>query len=73
MTQKPLEVSDLYEQYAVKAAISQFLALNEQLNKGTIKMPKQDEEAKEPVPAPIQAMHMTMSNLKSDFIKQHNQ
>ena len=39
MTNKPLERDDLYEQYAVKAAILQFLALNEQLNKGTVKLP----------------------------------
>ena len=31
------------------------------------------EEEKEPVPAPIQAMNMTMSNLRKGFLEQHDE
>ena len=44
MTNKPLEVSDLFENFAVKAAIAQFIELNDKINKGSIRI---DEEQKD--------------------------
>lgn len=46
MTQKPLERTDLFAQFAVKSAIEQYVKLNESINNGKIKIGK-NEESKE--------------------------
>ena len=59
LTQKPLELSDLFPQYAVKAAIKQYLLLQENINAGKVKIDVK-EESKEPVVDEVKMMNMTM-------------
>ncbi len=70
MTQKPLELSDLFPQYAVKAAIKQYLLLQENINAGKVKIDLK-EESKEPAVDEVKMMNMTMGKLRMDFVKQN--
>ena len=43
MTQKPLERTDLFAQFAVKSAIEQYVKLNDSINKGKVNFNKIEE------------------------------
>ena len=69
MTNNPLEHKDLYANFAVKAAIDQFIKLNDDINNGSIKL--NAEESKDNVPEQMASMQKTMFKLKEDFVQSH--
>lgn len=68
MTNKPLEVTDLFENFAVKAAIQQFIQLNDSINAGTIKVAEESKEGTKANEA-FKKMNATMNDLQQKFLE----
>ncbi len=75
LTNQKLELNELFPQYAVKTAIQQYIKLNESIVSGRLQIDKSTcrvvEESKDEVVDEVKMMNMTMSKLRKDYFKQH--